>query len=103
MNIVKTLLYYTIEKPIALVYLRGPALNGYGFWEGLPKTDICSRVTNVDARHWAQNEIMCDEIIDNKLHAIYTAVYFVLYVYAVVRVTCVIFEAVSRKIKRIAN
>lgn len=99
MNIIATLLRYVVEKPIALVYLRGPAFNGYGFWEGLSKADICSRFTNVDARHWARNEHMCDEIIDNKLHAIYTIFYVAIYVYVLARATHVVFRLATKKAK----
>lgn len=75
----KFVFYWLLEKPIEILYLRGPAIFGYGFWEGLPRADICSRLTGVDSRHWIISVVECDAIIERKLQGMYIALYFAVY------------------------
>ena len=58
--------------PLRLLYLRGPAWSGWGFWEGRPPDDICAELTHVDARHWRDDlsgPAACDDLVDRKFQA----------------------------------
>lgn len=78
-SILNRILYYVIQLPISVLYYRGPTLSGYGFYEGLPKHDICSRITGVPGKHWLETPIECADIIARKLDSIYVLVYFGIY------------------------
>lgn len=70
--VVTGLLWYTIERPLATLYLCGPAIRGYGFWEGRPPWEICSALTRVDAGFWRtsdENGKVCDSLVAHKAHA----------------------------------
>ena len=58
--------------PLRLLYLRGPAWSGWGFWEGRPPDDICADLTHVDARHWRDDlggPAACAALVDRKFSA----------------------------------
>lgn len=38
--------------PLFYLFLHGPSLGGFGFWEGKSFPDICSMITKVDSRVW---------------------------------------------------
>jgi hypothetical protein len=95
LRFLNNILYWSIKYPIEVLYFRGPGFNGFGFWEGIEKIDICSRLTNVDSQLWLSNTEACDNIIQRKLESIYVALFFVVYV----RTLCSVTYIVSRKIK----
>ena len=76
----RNILYYTFEWPLRQLYLRGPAVLGYGFWEGMELTEICCRLTGVPSGHWDLNMAACDAVIDRKLDAINVFVLFSAYI-----------------------
>jgi hypothetical protein len=81
----KTVLRYIYTKvwtwPIRTLYLAGPALYGYGFWEGKTHEDICASLTNIPAQHWCENQDVCDALIDHKVAALRLLIEWVLLVY----------------------
>ena len=64
------------------LYLHGPAC--LGFYEGLPITEVCARLTNVDETVWKMVPHACDGLVDNKVHALEIAL-----LYAVVPIVAV--------------
>jgi hypothetical protein len=60
-----------IGAPLRWVYLFGPSISGYGFWEGKSAAEICSRVTDVKASFWEmdRNRGECLNLIETKVHA----------------------------------
>lgn len=83
--------------PLKNLYLYGPSFAGYGFWEGLPKAEICSRLTMVEARHWytqtplhepfASSAVVhvCDDLIERKIQSLFTLCTFLLFLYTLLR------------------
>jgi len=61
-------LWYTIGKPLVGLYMHGPTLMGYGFWEGRSLPEICSTLTGVDAIYWATEaqSAQCTELVARK-------------------------------------
>lgn len=60
-----------IGAPLRWLYLFGPSLLGWGFWEGKTAAEVCSRLTNVEAAFWERdlNRGQCLELIEAKVHA----------------------------------
>ncbi len=56
---------YTISfvLPLTLLYLQGPLLAGFGFYQGKSLIDICSVITKVEAAFWAQHTEKCNDLI----------------------------------------
>jgi hypothetical protein len=71
---------YVLEPPLRELYFKGPRLHGYGFWNGLPNTDICSHLTNTAVEVWVFNIGQCTAITDRYFDAFYIGVYSLLYV-----------------------
>lgn len=57
---------------IRTLYLKGPSLHGYGFWQGKKMSDICGILTGVDASHWAivNNTEICNRRIESDIESI---------------------------------
>lgn len=49
------------------VYVHGPSW--LGLWEGQQQVDICSSLTQVDAKQWQRIPDACNELVDRKVHA----------------------------------
>jgi hypothetical protein len=59
-----------IREPLRALYMGGPSLGGYGFWESLPDEEICAMMTGVKASFWRGLEVsiaMCDRRIECKV------------------------------------
>ena len=54
-TILQTIYTIFIHEPLGDLYLRGPSINGYGFWSGKNMEDICAELTNVNASFWQIN------------------------------------------------
>lgn len=78
-QVVQVLVDYVLRD----VYLHGPSMNGYGFWQGMPKSHICSTLTKTTEDFWFNNEIACDEIVEQHYESYRTLLVsmIVLYLY----------------------
>lgn len=83
----QTAVYFAFAWPIRQLYLRGPALFGYGFWEGLDESDVCSRLTGVLSAHWKQHTLECEAVIERKLESIHVLCLFATYAWILYRAT----------------
>lgn len=72
-----------LEGPLRDLYFRGPRIQGYGFWNGLPVTDICAQLTHTSADVWGQNLAQCVVITDRYFEAFYIGCYTLLYMFLV--------------------
>jgi hypothetical protein len=72
---------HLINIPLGHVYLHGPAINGFGFWEGLAFEDICAELTKVPARHWIHNTDECHGLIGRHQHAFVIGVLLVVMIF----------------------
>ncbi len=68
-----TIFYKTLElfilQPLALLYIHGPHIGGFGFWGGKTNEEICSNLTNVESDFWKNNEQMCINLIYKKFNS----------------------------------
>ncbi len=88
---------HLLEYPLRILYFYGPSFSGYGFWEGLPKEEICSRLTSVDAAVWKMNiDIMsaCEILIERKINSMLIFFGFILYCYLFQRIICLLLDVV---------
>ena len=88
---------FLVEGPFMYLYLHGPSLLGYGFWEGKDAATICSEMTGAPSDHWAANADACDGLITRKFQAGLVFVYFLLYIISIYSIVCIIFAVVSRR------
>ena len=74
--------------PLRHLYLNGPSFSGYGFWEGLPREEICSRLTMVEARYWygtPEQEHACSQLIERKVESLWVLCTFLLFAFCLFR------------------
>lgn len=75
--------YYVFEWPLRTLYMNGPALYEYGFWEGKDKRKICAQL--IPDMDWEDEptlaDRMCTRAIERKFQAFETGVFIVIYVY----------------------
>lgn len=73
-NIITKLLLY----PMKLLFLNGPLLHGYGFWQGASFETICASASGTDALFWVQHVDECHLIVDRKILGFALSIYFML-------------------------
>jgi hypothetical protein len=58
--------------PLWWLYLNGPYVNGYLFWGGRSKSDICYHISTVEAKFWEsspENMIKCEYLVHREFSA----------------------------------
>ena len=58
-----------VTSPLKFVYLSGPSLAGFGFWNGVPYSQICAQLTRVETDHWKENAVACQSLVDRQVDA----------------------------------
>jgi hypothetical protein len=73
-------------RPLAKLFLNGPAWFGIGGWEGKQRTDICAELTKLPSDFWAQNMNTCELFIEKRFYSYVTLLEtaFVVYLWIVV-------------------
>lgn len=74
--------FYLMIFPMYYLYLYGPALQGYGFWNGKTYPQICSSLSSVhDDQFWATdgNRQKCEEMILQHFSAFVSLITFFFY------------------------
>lgn len=66
LSVVYTLFFI---KPLALIYLKGPRIMGFGMWSGMDAADICAELTGVSAIYWDKERDVCLSHIEKKFDA----------------------------------
>lgn len=70
-------------NPLKFIYLHGPFLGGYGFWNGVEPSDICAQLSKgVPARFWLDNIDQCEEQIDKQIVAMCISVWIIVFIAA---------------------
>ena len=71
-----------IVAPLARLYLWGPNIGGWGFWQGQEMHDICAQQTSYSSDFWREHPTACAEIVSKKFYSflvvLQTAVYFLI-------------------------
>lgn len=61
-----------IKEPMMTLYLNGPCIHGFGFWEGKAVSDICAAIAqSTSASFWNDNTTTCLEIISKRFLSYY--------------------------------
>lgn len=70
-GLLKRWYYDTIFRLLRDLYLFGPTIGAYGFWQGVPPTTICATWTAPSkAENWeGANLPLCEAMIDTKVYA----------------------------------
>jgi hypothetical protein len=68
-NAASSIYGYLVINPLRKIYLFGPAVFGFGFWQGLPAPEICSHITNYSETFWRDNYPDCKALIDAKFYS----------------------------------
>ena len=72
------LISQALYVPLETLYLRGPWLHGYGFWQGTSPETICAHSSGADALFWVDNPEECSIMIHKKVMGFAIAVYVVI-------------------------
>jgi hypothetical protein len=77
------LINFVLIDPLKTLYFEGPTILGVGFWEKLPKKDICSRLTGVSATFWDKLESFqeCTELVERKFDTFIVGAFTVAYIW----------------------
>ena len=68
-----------LRIPLERLYMHGPALSGWGFWEGKRIEDICAELTRVPADRWELMRSECEALVWRQFKSFYVATTFSLY------------------------
>jgi hypothetical protein len=72
-----------VVRPIVTLYRHGPV--AVGMWGGAHASDVCARISRVDAAFWDGNPAECDALIERDTAGWVILVGTVLYVYLIAR------------------
>lgn len=72
-----------ILEPLAILYLHGPAMYGYGFWAGKEFPEICSALTGVSSGFWASHPDECTNLIRKRFDSFVIILFVSLYAYMI--------------------
>lgn len=70
-----------LDRPLRDLYFRGPRVQGYGFWNGLPLPDICAQLTHTPSEVWVTNAAQCITMTDRYFDAFYIGCTTLLYIW----------------------
>lgn len=85
------ILYEMLLYPIRKLYLQGPRINGFGFWQGSPLSEICASITSIPVEHWNINNAECEAVINKKFDAIVVSLECILFMYIYMSVLRTVF------------
>lgn len=71
---------FLFEGPLRELYFKGPRFQGYGFWNGLPLSDICAQLTHTASEMWGNNVAQCVIITDRYFQAFFIGTYGIVYI-----------------------
>jgi hypothetical protein len=77
-----------IRKPLDTLYMHGPSLSGWGFWEGKRVEDICAEITNVPAATWELMRLECESMVQRRFQSFYVGVAFIMYALLAYHAVC---------------
>jgi hypothetical protein len=86
-----------LEYPLYILYIHGPSLNGWLFYEGRSIDEICADLTNVPNQHWLLNISECKSLISRKLTAIIVFIYFMVYMMIIFTTIFVMYTTVIKR------
>jgi len=71
---------FILFNPLKFIYVNGPLLGGFGFWNGQDLADICSQLSKgVSAKFWQDNFQQCEIQIDKQVLALCILVWVLLF------------------------
>jgi len=70
---------YLLVNPLRKIYLFGPAVVGFGFWQGLSSPEICAHITQYTETFWRENPTDCEALIEAKFYSFQISVEALLY------------------------
>lgn len=74
-------LHVAVREPLQMLYFSGPALHGYGFWEGKAPADACAELTHTPSHFWVVNSGECIALLNRHFDGFYVG--FIVLVYCV--------------------
>ena len=86
LGVLRPLFVHVVVWPLWVLYFRGPALGGVGFYRGRPPADICAQLTGVDASFWASGADaarQCDRLLQRDFEAFFVGCMFAAYAAAI--------------------
>lgn len=75
----RMILHATVREPLQMLYFSGPALHGYGFWEGKAPADACAELTHTPSHFWVANSGECIALLNRHFDGFYVG--FIVFLY----------------------
>jgi hypothetical protein len=79
-------IFSLFELPLLQLYLYGPSVAGYGFWEGHEQDVVCATLTNVHSRHWAEHGDECAGLIYRRFEGYLILFYVTIYILTILSI-----------------
>lgn len=71
---------YVYKQPLRSLYMQGPHISNYGFWQGKTNEEICSLLTNTHTDIWmGSNQLRCMQMIDSSFDSFSICISTVIY------------------------
>lgn len=89
-DLLHTVHTFIIKTPLRRLYMLGPELSGYGFWQGRAPADICATLGGNAAHFWMDHHEECSARIERQFESFYCATttgIYVLLAASIVRLT----------------
>lgn len=86
-----------VVKPLFHLYLKGPSMGHFGFWQDSNPEDICSTLTNAPSQFWIDHTDECDALIWKKFQSILVLVDLVLYIFLIKYISEFLYNRYCRK------
>lgn len=78
-DFVSLVIWALIDGPFEYLYIHGPRVGSYGFWQNMPAADVCAEMTGVGAAHWREHIAVCTETIRDRARSWTLLLYCALY------------------------
>lgn len=78
-HLLLNLYQHIIVSPLRQLYFYGPSFMQFGFWGGIPHSEICQTITTYSEGFWRDNKSECSDIIENKFTSFRVTVEILVY------------------------
>lgn len=85
-----------IVRSMARLYIYGPSVGGYGFWEGREPNEICAIMTGNSAEFWKGNLDECERMIDRRFYSWLVAFEVITYMIITYKCCSLVFRKIGK-------
>jgi hypothetical protein len=85
------------------IYIHGPSIHGWGFWQGKDVNEICGTITGTSSQHWAKNLDVCNKLIDTEVQSLVIGAQIVISIFLTFKYVDYFWERYCKNTKRTSH